>query len=330
MAKRVGSHLAVYNLGGITLPDGAETGLFVDSSGGLLVSGSLSIGAIVPGTGATNLGKAEDAPHASGDVGVFGLHVANEAQTTLAADGDYIGSSSDTKGNTIVVGNVASGAADAGAPVKISGKYNATLPTAVDGNRMDAQTGTRGSLNVTLMGQDLANPINTMATNADGVATSATATRLQVVSLQSGYNSSTFDRWYSNWATSILASAARTATTNGADQTNYNGRGVALTINVTVEAATETLSLKVQGKDPISSNYFDIVDFGVVYNATTDAPTITRTFVMYPGVLAADFIGITGNGTSGKSGLLPRTWRPVVTHSASGSFTYSLASAVIL
>jgi len=38
MAKRLGSHQAVYNLGGITLPDGAETGLFVDANGNLLAS----------------------------------------------------------------------------------------------------------------------------------------------------------------------------------------------------------------------------------------------------------------------------------------------------
>lgn len=229
-----------------------------------------------------------------------------------------------------IQGNSASGVTDIGDPMTIAGVYESALPTFTAGQRGKGQIGSRGSLNVTLMGQDLANPINTMATNTDAVATSAVATRLQTVALMSGYNSSSFDRWYSNWATSILSSAVRAATTNGADQTNYNGRGVMVTINVTVEAAAETLSLKIQGKDPISGNYFDIVDFGTVYNATTDAPTTTRTFVMYPGVLSADFIGITGNGASGKAGLLPRTWRPVVTHSSSGNWTYSLASAVIL
>jgi len=45
---------------------------------------------IVPGTGATNLGKAEDAAHTSGDVGVMPLAVRNDALATLGgADGDY-------------------------------------------------------------------------------------------------------------------------------------------------------------------------------------------------------------------------------------------------
>ena len=45
-----------------------------------------------------------------------------------------------------VEGNVASGATDSGNPVKIGGKYNATLPTLVDGQRGDAQLSIRGNL----------------------------------------------------------------------------------------------------------------------------------------------------------------------------------------
>lgn len=45
---------------------------------------------VVPGTGATHLGKAEDAVHASGDTGVMGLAVQKAAPGNLAgADGDY-------------------------------------------------------------------------------------------------------------------------------------------------------------------------------------------------------------------------------------------------
>jgi len=46
--------------------------------------------AVVPGTAATNLGKAEDAVHTSGDVGVMGLAVRRDADTSLVGtDGDY-------------------------------------------------------------------------------------------------------------------------------------------------------------------------------------------------------------------------------------------------
>lgn len=48
------------------------------------------ITSITPGTAASNLGKAEDAAHASGDVGVEMLGVRNDAMTALAGtNGDY-------------------------------------------------------------------------------------------------------------------------------------------------------------------------------------------------------------------------------------------------
>lgn len=44
----------------------------------------------VPGVGATNLGKAEDAPHTSGDTGVLSLNVRNDTNANLtSADADY-------------------------------------------------------------------------------------------------------------------------------------------------------------------------------------------------------------------------------------------------
>lgn len=100
-----------------------------------------------PGTGATNLGKAEDSPHVSGDVGVMALGVANVAQTALAADGDYIPSAKDLAGNQIVVGNIASDSIDAGNPVKIGAVGRTTLITAVaDGDRVNLMAGKYGEL----------------------------------------------------------------------------------------------------------------------------------------------------------------------------------------
>lgn len=79
----------------------ASFGLKVDvarSVNVVLGTGSNTIGSIasigtsvVPGTAATNLGKAEDAAHASGDTGVFVLGVRNDnlASTFTSATGDY-------------------------------------------------------------------------------------------------------------------------------------------------------------------------------------------------------------------------------------------------
>lgn len=54
---------------------------------------------IVPGTAATNLGKAEDAVHTSGDVGVMGLAVRRDTASSLAgADNDYLPLTTDSSG----------------------------------------------------------------------------------------------------------------------------------------------------------------------------------------------------------------------------------------
>lgn len=69
--------------------------------------GNVDIASIVSGTGATNLGKAEDEAHSSGDVGVFMLSVRKDtAATTAGSDGDYAALTTDSAGKLHVnVGN---------------------------------------------------------------------------------------------------------------------------------------------------------------------------------------------------------------------------------
>jgi hypothetical protein len=54
----------------------------------------------------------------------------------------------DTSGNAISVGNVASGATDSGNPVKVGAKYNSAMPTVTSGQRSDLQTNQFGELAV--------------------------------------------------------------------------------------------------------------------------------------------------------------------------------------
>lgn len=139
----------------VTLTDGAGNLAPASGSGGGTVAidqttpgttNGVVINSAVPGTGATNLGKAEDSVHSSGDVGVFGLALANEAQTTLAGDGDYIGHATDTKGNTFAVGNVASATTDSGNPIKVAGRYNSSVQAFTNGQRADLQMDQRGGV----------------------------------------------------------------------------------------------------------------------------------------------------------------------------------------
>ena len=63
------------------------------------LSVSSAVTSVIPGTAATNLGKAEDAAHTSGDVGVMALGVRNNTASALAGtDGDYIPLTTDTNG----------------------------------------------------------------------------------------------------------------------------------------------------------------------------------------------------------------------------------------
>lgn len=62
--------------------------------------GDVDVASIVPGTGATNLGKAEDAAHSTGDTGILGLAVRRAADTpTSGADGDYEPLKTDANGH---------------------------------------------------------------------------------------------------------------------------------------------------------------------------------------------------------------------------------------
>jgi hypothetical protein len=77
------------NTGAVVLAAGsAAIGKLAANSG--VDIGDVDVTSVLPGTGATNLGKAEDAAHSSGDVGVQALAVRTDAAAARAGtDGDY-------------------------------------------------------------------------------------------------------------------------------------------------------------------------------------------------------------------------------------------------
>jgi len=137
-------------------------------------------------------------------------------------------------------------------------------------------------------------------------------------------NESTFDRERNVVARTLLSSAARTATTSSADQTNYNHRGVAVFLNVTANpGGVETLTVSIECKNSL----------GVTYNAVTTFAAITPAvnaqyiFVLYPGTTG--FTATTGMQVQ-PIPLAARTFRVTVTHSAGGSWTYTLSAQLLL
>lgn len=221
-------------------------------------------------------------------------------------------------------GQIASGATDSGNPVKVGGKYNATLPTLTDGQRGDIQLGSRGSMNVQLRGVD-GSAGAAVATLADAYTnpTGATLAALVTGSMGNLFNGTTWDRQRNNTATTGLASAARTTTTQTADQTNYNGRGAQIILDVTVTPNdAQTLQVTVEVKDSVSGKYAQIAAFTALVASALGANPTTETYVytVMPG--AAETIATTKHELQALP--LGRTWRVNVIHSAAGSWTYSV------
>lgn len=91
----------------------------------------------------------------------------NPSEVNLIQVGSTAVVTGGVNGLLAVAGNVASGVADAGNPVKVGGRYAATLPTLADQQRGDLIVGSRGSLNVTLFGANGSQPA--LITTAGGV-----------------------------------------------------------------------------------------------------------------------------------------------------------------
>ena len=109
--------------------------------------------------------------------------------------GLYVG----LKGLLTVVGNVASGVADSGNPVKVGGKFSATLPTLVDQNRGDfattnggailaAVSGISGSSTDGLSNSSVIQPVSGTAAN------NATTARTGLATCSFFFNGTTWDR----------------------------------------------------------------------------------------------------------------------------------------
>lgn len=98
---------------------------------------ALPITTIIPGAAATNLGKAEDAAHSSGDVGVFALAVSNENSTAFgAASGDYAPHGVNRYGHSYVTAPPPSHASSNGTPITATTTTVIAAPSAGNHTRI--------------------------------------------------------------------------------------------------------------------------------------------------------------------------------------------------
>lgn len=113
----------------------------------------------------------------------------------------------------------------------------------------------------------------------------------------------------------LLPAAARTATVATPDQRNAEHRGVLVHINTTAVTSTPSVVFTVQGKDPLTGDYYDLL-VSVAVVAVGD--TYLR---VYPGATAA-------NNTIANLAL-PSTWRVNCVHGNANSITYEVTADLL-
>ena len=204
-----------------------------------------------------------------------------------------------------VQGPAADGAAVAGNPVRMAGKDSS-------GNTQDFAVSTSG-----ILAQRVFTGADAFSNSDIGVWEGAVGTDLLSASGPWLFNGTTWDRQRNNEEITVLASAARTAQTDSSDLTNFNAQGILLTVDISLDPSTASITPNIQSKDPVSGNYSTIWTAAAALTGTG-----TTTYLVYPGVLAADF-----NGTEAVSIALPRTWRFRMTVADAESMTWSAGSS---
>lgn len=115
-------------------------------------------------------------------------------------------------------------------------------------------------------------------------------------------------------SSTLLASAARTADTNTADQTNLYHKGVIVTIDVTLDPSTASVVYTIQGKDAAGTYY-------TILQSASIADVGTTVLKVYPGLVAVANLAV--------SHPLPGTWRVNCNHTDAESITYSVSAELI-
>ena len=115
----------------------------------------------------------------------------------------------------------------------------------------------------------------------------------------------------------LFTSAARAGANNG-DVFEHKGRGLLLIANITARSASDTLTISLQARDPVSGEYLTIWQAASAINSAD----LTVIYSFMPGQ-AADAANLY---TDKVNMALPRQLRPVAVVSGSGTVTFSLAA----
>lgn len=201
-----------------------------------------------------------------------------------------------------VGGNVASGVADSGNPVKVGGRYNSAGITLLDGQRGDLQLNPKGEIAVSFgggnQGSDGAgNPV----TVQDGLGVARNLATDPFL-----FNETGWDRQRGN-TTAALIAAGTTNTQSNKAITNYNDRFLDIVLNITAATSTPTATVAISGTTASGYPFPILTGAAIVSTGTT-------VYRVGPGLTA--LTNLTAND------LVPRNI--LVTVTVTGSVTYGV------
>lgn len=111
-----------------------------------------------------------------------------------------------------------------------------------------------------------------------------------------------------------LASAARTTTTNGSDQTNVVARGVVVVVDLTAFVTAASLQLTVERKN--AAGTYTVIATGVALTA------VGRAVIVIDPLAGTKPAGVDDSVSAG----LPHEWRVAMVHGNANSHTYSVTA----
>lgn len=250
--------------------------------------------------------------YASGSVEVVLRSSVGASVTEVGIQGNVdanlqVGDTDVSTSNLVPVGGAAAdGASVAGNPVLISGQDGS--------NAQSIRTSNAGVISIVHGASGNDGTVDTGGFVIDQTSNS----RILYVNTKT-FNGSTWDRQRNNEEVTLLASAARTAQTDSTDQTNFNAKGIMIILDITIDAVSVGLTPSILMKDPVSGK--DVI----IWTAAAAATAVgTDIYLIYPGVLAADF-----NGTEAVSIALPRTWVLRIAVADADEATYSVGASYI-
>ena len=113
----------------------------------------------------------------------------------------------------------------------------------------------------------------------------------------------------------LLNGVGATVSQNTFDLTNANCRGIKVFVNTTA-IGTGSITVSVQGKDPVSGNYFTLLASAAI---TTN---VFNVYNVYPGFT------VTANVSA--NDVLPRVWRVLVTANNANPASYTVAGCLLV